>query len=87
MIRTIIVGLASAGLTACASPQPRYEFRDVYIPVPVHCVKAEQIPAEPPMIAGQLTGNAAQDIGPVAASAMELRKALRLARALLAGCA
>lgn len=78
--------LVLAGCQHAAAPPPSIVYRDVLVPTRVHCVTADQIPAEPPMVGGQLTGNAAEDIGPISIAAIETRKALRLARALLLGC-
>ncbi len=74
--------LAPLALAACSTTEPGVVLK----PIPVACVKAEQIPAEPAQVASKLTGNAAVDIGILAQSALELRIALREARALLIGC-
>lgn len=84
----ILASLAVLLLAACKTtePAPRVVFRDVNVPVVTYCVKASDIPPEPPLIADQLTGDAARDIGVISISALELRKSFRLARALLTGC-
>lgn len=51
------------------------------------CVKAEEIPDEPPLISDKLTGVVNFDIGPLVNSARSLRTALRTARELLIKCA
>lgn len=76
-------------LAGCATTDdrpPRVVYQEVKIATPVYCVTAEQVPDEPPLIRDELNGNAAHDIGPVAISAMQLRKSLRIARALLLAC-
>lgn len=80
--------IACLSLAACKTtePAPRVVFRDVRVPVVTYCVKAEDIPPEPALIGSQLSGDAARDIGPIAISASELRKAFRIARALLVAC-
>lgn len=83
-----ILAISLVFLAGCATtkPAPRVVYRDVNIAVPVYCVRQDQIPPEPPLVAGQLVGNAAADIGVISISTIELRKAFRLARALLTGC-
>lgn len=83
--RTLPLALA---LTACQTTEPAVRVQTVEIrtPVPIYCATAEQLPAEPPHVSDQLTGNAATDIGIIAVSALELRKALRESLALLSGC-
>lgn len=79
--------LACAYLSACATAkEPGIEIRTVEVPTPVQCVKAEQIPAEPEKVGGQLSGNAPHDLSIVAESALSLRKWGQELRALLAGC-
>lgn len=74
--RLILAGLVLASLAACTTtaPPPKIVTVEVKTPVPVYCVKADQIPAEPPLVASQLTGHAGHDIGVIAISALELRK-------------
>lgn len=83
-----LVAFVALSLAGCSDQRPAVEVRtmEVLKPVPVPCVKREQIPAAPPSIRDKLTGNAAADIGPIAASALELRQALNEALALLGGC-
>lgn len=80
--------LALFALSACAHPEPgiRVETVEVIKPVPVYCATREQIPAEPALVGNRLTGNAAADIGPVAESALELRKVVRTLLAIVQGC-
>ena len=80
--------LAALMLTACQSgPAPvRVETVTVKVPTPVYCVTRDQIPDDPPSIAGELTGNAAQDIGPVTVVGLLWKQVAQTMRALLAGC-
>lgn len=81
------IALCLPGAMCSHNPEPpRIRTVEVAVPTPVYCVTSEQIPAEPALVGDQLTGNAAADIGPVAISAKELRKVVRIARALLQGC-
>lgn len=79
-------------LSACSTPAPPAPAVEVHTitvdrPVPVACVKAVDIPAEPPRIAGSLTGDARRDLDTVSASATRLRAwGVKLA-AILKGCA
>lgn len=84
----ILASIAVALLAGCATKEApvRTVFQEVRVPVTAYCVKQADIPDEPPLIGSQLTGNAAQDIGPVAIAAIELRKRLKIARALLIAC-
>lgn len=79
--------LIAIPLAACQTTKaPQVVYRDVKVPTPVYCVKREQLPALPASIAGQLTGNAGQDIGPVTIAAVEWKKTATTALALLEGC-
>jgi hypothetical protein len=74
-------------LTACGPKAPiAVEVRTVEVPVPVACVKPDQIPAEPPSIRAQLTGNPVVDVMVLAESALALRKWGQEQNALLTGC-
>lgn len=78
-------------LCACATtpcPPPAISVRTVEVvkPVPVACVKPEQVPAMPPRVGDDLTGDAQRDLDVVAASAIRLRAALDQALALLGAC-
>jgi hypothetical protein len=73
-------------LSACQTTQPGIEVREVEVPVPVRCVDPADVPAEPPRIGDELTGNAVVDLSIVAASALELRKWGQEMAALLRGC-
>jgi len=74
-------------LLACQhTPEPGVEIREVPVPTPVACVKADQIPDEPPRVTGTLTGDARTDLSIVAESALSLRKYGGQLRALLEGC-
>ena len=86
MRMAILVPLAF-WLSACATTQPvGIEVRTVEVPVPVACVDPATIPAEPPKIGNQLTGDARVDLLIVAESALGLRKWGQELNALLAGC-
>ena len=69
----ICVGVASATLTACAPAQQGVRVVTQPVPTPVACVDKAQVPAEPPKVGDQLTGDAVHDLGIVAPSALELR--------------
>ncbi len=68
-------------VVGCASSGPKI----VKVPVPVACAP-DTLPAEPPKIAGALTGNAERDIGIVAGSALRLRAWGLELEAILQGC-
>ena len=70
-IALILGCLALAGCQTVREPAVRVE--TVEVPTPVPCVDREDIPAEPPMVGDELTGNAVADLGVVAANAIELR--------------
>ena len=79
--------LIAAALTGCASGQQGIKSVLVPTPTPVACVDPAQVPAEPPSVASQLTGDAVHDLGIVAPSALELRKWGRSLYALIVpGC-
>ena len=73
LARIMVVGVASAILTACSHTEPGIRVERVEVPVPVPCLPLDQIPAEPPLVGDQLTGLPAQDLPIVAASALRLR--------------
>lgn len=81
----LIAGLVT--LTACQHTEPGIEVRMVEIPVPQPCLPADQIPAEPPLIGDQLSGNAVEDLPIVAASALRLRAWGRVLAAAHIACA
>jgi hypothetical protein len=87
------LALMTAGCATNAAPGIEVRTVEVVRPVPVACVDPAQIPAEPPTIESargkgwQRAVDAAQAADLLAASAIELRGALRVARALLIGCA
>lgn len=90
-MRKAIIRLAPALLLAgCAgrAPPPAIAARVVTVdrPVAISCVKASDIPAEPPRIGDRLTGDAAADLPVVAASAVRLRAYAGQLAALLGGC-
>ena len=78
---------ALLALTACTTDQQGVRVEQVPVPTPVACVSPEQVPAEPPQVGEQLTGDAVHDLGIVAPSALELRKWGRSLYALIVpGC-
>ena len=90
MLKRLIV-IAAITLAGCAPhprPLPPVEVRTITVdrPIPVPCVAAVDIPAEPPKVGGQLDGHAQHDLDLVAASAVDLRSVLHVALALLEGC-
>ena len=73
-MRHCIILLPLAALAACANPASQgVEVRLVPTPVPVPCVPASEIPAEPAGVHSVLTGDAEADLLIVAASAKDLR--------------
>ena len=86
MNRTIM--LLPLALAACGHTQTvtKLETVEVLKPVPVACVTAAQIPREPPLVGDQLNGDSGHDLDIVSASAIEVRKSLRVALALLIAC-
>lgn len=70
---TKALALAALLVAGCHHTQPGVKIQRVEVPVPQPCLPADQIPAEPPRVADQLTGNAAVDLPIVAASALLLR--------------
>jgi hypothetical protein len=72
--------IASLLLAGCATAKP-----PVLIPVPTPCVKGD-LPDEPEMVRGRLTGDSGRDIGIIAGSAIELRAWGRALRGLLDAC-
>ena len=71
-IKAYAVALMLA-LTGCATDQQGIRTVLVPSPTPVACVDPAQVPAEPPQVGSQLTGDAVHDLGIVAPSALELR--------------
>ena len=83
--------VALVALAGCTRPDvapPAVEVRTVTVekPVPVPCVDAKSVPAEPGKVGGQLNGQAAHDLDLVAASALQLRQWGRELKALIAPC-
>lgn len=77
---------AACSTTPCPPPAISVRTVEVVKPVPVACVKPEQVPAMPPRVGDDLTGDAQRDLDVVAASAIRLRAALDQALALLGAC-
>ncbi len=76
-------------LSACATTGPRpVEIRTVPVKVVVResCVTKSQIPAMPPRVGSQLSGDSQADASLLAASAIRLRSALEVALGLLQNC-
>jgi hypothetical protein len=82
-----LIMLPLIALSACTHDAPvAVEVRTVEIPVASPCLKREQIPAEPPKVGDQLTGNPVHDVLVLAESALGLRKWGQEQNALLTGC-
>jgi len=77
--------LLVAALAGCAH-EPEVHIREVPVTVPVTCVDPQRIPAEPPLVARRLNGNARHDLVIVADSAQDLRKWGQEMRTLLEQC-
>lgn len=87
--RILATLLALSGCTKPDLPPPGIELRTITVekPVAVACVKASDLPAEPPKIASKLTGDARRDLDLVSASAIRLRAYGAELRAMLKACA
>ncbi|MCW1985610.1 UNVERIFIED_ORG: hypothetical protein M2348_001342 [Sphingomonas sp. R1F5B] len=85
-----LLGLAAFALAGCATkPTPpvlETRIERVDVPVAVACVDPKDVPTSPPRVGDQMNGEAAHDIGPIAASNLRLRAAFETAVALLQGC-
>lgn len=89
MLTRSLVPFAALILAGCAHPPPpAIEVRTeiVKVPVPVACIKASDVPAVPPRVGDNLTGNAVSDADLLAAAALRLSAALDQAMALISGC-
>lgn len=84
----IALALASCGDHVASTPLPPTEVRTITVdrPVAVPCVAKSDIPAAPPKVGTQLTGDAGHDLDVVSASALRLRGTLDKALALLGAC-
>lgn len=75
-LRFAIVGaalvLAACSTTLTARPVAE-KIVTVEKPMPVACVDAAKVPAEPKHVAGDLNGQAVHDLDVISASAIELR--------------
>lgn len=74
-------------LAACAAPQPcipKIEIQQVKVPVPVACLKASDIPAEPDPT--KLTGDARNDADLLGAKVSDLRLWGRSLVAMMGPC-
>jgi hypothetical protein len=78
--------IALLSLSAC-SHTGGVQIKRVEVPTPVPCLKTEDIPPEPPLIAHLLNGQAAHDAAILAGSALELRIWGRSMQASLEACA
>lgn len=86
---TIALAVALAGCGGDGpQPLPPVEVRTITVNTPVStpCIHRGDVPAMPPKIGNQLTGDAGHDLDVVSASALRLRSALGTALALLGGC-
>lgn len=89
MRKLLMLPIVMLTLTAgmCETTEPAIEVRTVEVPTPVPCVAASDVPAEPPQVGDQLTGNAVHDLGVLAPNALELRRWGRTLLALIVpGC-
>lgn len=86
MVATLSV-MAACSHTTAPPPAVEVKIQRVEIPVAVACFDKRDLPAEPPRIAGKLTGDARRDLDVVSASALRLRVWGRELTAILSGCA
>lgn len=84
---TVIIGLSACSITKLPPSAVELHAVRVEIPVPMPCLRADQIPAEPERIASKLTGDAAHDLDLVSASALRLRSWGQRMMAALEACA
>jgi hypothetical protein len=76
-MRWLILIVSCIALTGCATT--RYST--------VHCLSKDQaLPAEPPKVKDQLTGDASNDVGTLAGSAIRLRAWGEGLQTILEGC-
>ena len=88
MRRIAVIGIPiSLALAACSHTEPGVEVRLVDRPVPVLCLPADQIPVEPATVGDRLTGDPAQDVAIVSASALQLRAWGKSLHSALVACA
>ncbi len=83
----VAAALALAGCAKTTPPAVELRVQKVEVPVPQPCLAADRIPAEPPRIANELTGDARHDLDLVAASALRLRAWGETMTAVLRACA
>ena len=80
-----VAGCAHGPRVDTAPPPPKVIYVDRV--VTANCVKASDIPATPPKVGSQMTGDAVHDLDIVASADLQSRAALDQAIALLTGCA
>ena len=87
-VKLSLTTAAALALSACATTPGPVQVRTVEVvkPIPVPCVKPEQIPAMPAKVGDQLTGDPVADVSVLAASNLRLRAAMGKALALLGAC-
>lgn len=85
MIRRVIALAMLLGCTGCNKPGIRVE--TVPVPVAARCVDPANIPAEPPHVNDQLTGDADRDVNIIGSSALLLRAWGKQLQAIVAECA
>lgn len=87
-VKLSLTTAAALALSACAHGPRPVQVRTVEVvkPIPVPCVKPEQIPAMPAKVGEQLTGDPVADVSVLAASNLRLRAAMGKALALLGAC-
>ena len=83
-----LIAVAMLALSACATTPGPVQVRTVEVvkPIPVPCVRPDQIPAIPAKVGDQLTGDPVADVSVLAASNLRLRAAMGKALALLGAC-
>ena len=83
-----LIAVAMLALSACATTPGPVQVRTVEVvkPIPVPCVRPDQIPAMPAKVGDQLTGDPVADVSVLAASNLRLRAAMGKALALLGAC-
>lgn len=83
-----LIAVAMLALSACATTPGPVQVRTVEVvkPIPVPCVRPDQIPAMPAKVGDQLTGDPVDDVSVLAASNLRLRAAMGKALALLGAC-
>ena len=84
----VLIMIAIVALTGCTDERPALQTKVVReeVPIPVPCIAATDIPAIPPKVGAQLTGDAVNDASVLASYALRLRGALVVAVDELNAC-